>query len=138
MGVTKGRNDAETIKTNVIVMCTYSISIDDSVMENVRPAFPDEESLSRWMQQQMELLMIRYAATLERPTSKSQRLRGIATAPNNQELETILASAKDHAEKATDDQITPGVSRLIRGNSWYISNEELDQMRYEYLMEKYK
>jgi hypothetical protein len=111
-------------------------------MENVRPAFPDEESLSRWMQQQMEQLMIRYAATQERPTAKpqklSQRLRGIATAPNNQELETIHAGAKEEAGNAINDQITPGVSRLIRGNALYISDEELDQMRYEYLMAKYK
>lgn len=77
-------------------MCTYSISISDSVMENVRPAFPDEESLSRWMQQQMELLMIRYAATLERPTAKSQklsqRLRGIATAPKDFDYKQELAN----------------------------------------------
>jgi len=77
-------------------MCTYSISINDSVMENVRPAFPDEESLSRWMQQQMELLMIRYAATLERPTTRSQklsqRLRGIATAPKDFDYKQELAN----------------------------------------------
>ena len=77
-------------------MCTYSISINDSVMEIVRPAFTDEESLSRWMQQQMELLMIRYAATLERPTAKSQRLsqrlRGIATAPKDFDYKQELAN----------------------------------------------
>ena len=80
----------------VIVMCTYSISINDSVMENVRPAFPDEESLSRWMQQQMELLMIRYAASLDRPTANpqklSQRLRGIATAPKDFDYKMELAN----------------------------------------------
>lgn len=43
-----------------------------------------------------------------------------------------------HSKLATAHQITPGVSRLIRENPWDISDEELDQMRYEYLMEKYK
>ena len=77
-------------------MCTYSISINDSVMENVRPAFPDEESMARWMQQQLELLMIRHAATMERPTAKtqklSQRLRGIVTAPKDFDYKQELAN----------------------------------------------
>ena len=33
--------------------------------------------------------------------------------------------------------ITPGVARLCTGHSWEVSDEELDQMRYEYLKEKY-
>lgn len=34
-------------------------------------------------------------------------------------------------------EITPGVARLCTGHSWNITDEELDQMRYEYLKEKY-
>jgi len=34
--------------------------------------------------------------------------------------------------------ITPKVARLRSGHSWNITDEELDNMRYEYLMEKYK
>ena len=33
--------------------------------------------------------------------------------------------------------ITPGVARLRTGHSLDVTDEELDQMRYEYLMEKY-
>ena len=68
-------------------MCTYNISISDEVMDDVRPAFADEDSLSRWLQQQMELLLIQYATSLKRKDSKgkslSSRLRGIATAPKD-------------------------------------------------------
>ena len=34
--------------------------------------------------------------------------------------------------------ITPRVARLKTGHSWNITDEELDNARYEYLMEKYK
>ena len=68
-------------------MCTYSISISDAVIEDVRPAFADDDSLSRWLQQQMELLLIQYATSLKRKKSEgkslSSRLRGIATAPKD-------------------------------------------------------
>ena len=44
-------------------------------------------------------------------------------------------------EKADADrkkiEITSGVARLFTGYSWNVSDEELDQMHYEYLMEKY-
>ena len=34
--------------------------------------------------------------------------------------------------------ITPGVARLRTGHPWHVTDEELDRLRYEYLMEKYK
>lgn len=34
--------------------------------------------------------------------------------------------------------ITPKVARLRTGHSWNVTDEELKNMRYEYLMEKYK
>ena len=68
-------------------MCTYNISISDAVIEDVRPAFADDDSLSRWLQQQMELLLIQYATSLKRKKSEgkslSSRLRGLATAPKD-------------------------------------------------------
>lgn len=68
-------------------MCTYNISISDAVIEDVRPAFADDDSLSRWLQQQMELLLIQYATSLKRKKSEgkslSSRLRGIATVPRD-------------------------------------------------------
>ena len=68
-------------------MCTYNISISDEVIDDVRPAFADEDSLSRWLQQQVEMLLIQYATSLKRKDSAgkslSSRLRGIATAPKD-------------------------------------------------------
>lgn len=112
-------------------MCTYNITVNDTLIEQARPAIGADTDIAQWIQHQVESLLIRLAVAPQH--------NGKATAePLAPELETILAGAVEHAGKATDDRITPGVSRLIRGNSWYISDEELDQMRYEYLMEKYK
>ncbi|MBR5082148.1 MAG: hypothetical protein IKX35_06895 [Bacteroidales bacterium] len=77
-------------------MCTYNISISDEVIEDVRPAFADEDSLSRWLQQQMELLLIQYAASLKRKHFEgkrlSSRLRGIVTAPKDFDYKEELAN----------------------------------------------
>ena len=77
-------------------MCTYNISISDEVIEDVRPAFADEDSLSRWLQQQMDLLLIQYATSLKRKglggKSLSSRLRGIATAPKDFDYKEELAN----------------------------------------------
>ena len=77
-------------------MCTYNISISDAVIDGVRPAFADDEALSRWLQQQMELLLIQYATTLKRKNtdgkSLSSRLRGIATAPKDFDYKEELAN----------------------------------------------
>lgn len=77
-------------------MCTYNISISDAVIEDVRPAFADDDSLSRWLQQQMELLLIQYATSLKRKKTEgkslSSRLRGIATAPKDFDYKKELAN----------------------------------------------
>ena len=80
----------------IVIMCTYKISISDAVVDDVRPAFADEDALSHWMQQQMELLLIQYAANLKRKEKKGQslssRLRGIATAPKDFDYKEELAN----------------------------------------------
>jgi len=38
-------------------MCTYKISIDDALLERVRPAFADNVEIGSWMQAQIEALL---------------------------------------------------------------------------------
>ena len=62
-------------------MCKYSISVDDKLLEQVRPAFADNAEISSWMQSQIEALLLQVAAKVSGPHSGkrlSQRLRGIA------------------------------------------------------------
>jgi hypothetical protein len=67
---------------NVIIMCTYNISVDDALMERVRPAFADNAAIGRWMQAQIETLLLQMAADTKQgrmQKSLSGRLRGIAS-----------------------------------------------------------
>ena len=48
-------------------MCTYQISINDSLMEKVRPAIADGVEEAAWIQQQVEMLLIQLAASQNKP-----------------------------------------------------------------------
>ena len=43
-------------------MCTRTIHINDSLMEQVRPMFPNDDVLQRWLEQQMESVLMNYSA----------------------------------------------------------------------------
>lgn len=64
-------------------MCTYSFTFNDSSVDRIRPSFKDETDMQRWMQQQMETIILQYAMTLpKKNTPKNHRhslshLRGI-------------------------------------------------------------
>ena len=42
-------------------MCTYSITVSDTLIEQARPAIGADTDISKWMQQQMEMILIRLA-----------------------------------------------------------------------------
>lgn len=63
-------------------MCTYNISVDDELMERIRPAFEDNDAISNWMQAQIVSLLQQMASDMnkkQKKTKLSQRLRGIAS-----------------------------------------------------------
>lgn len=39
-------------------MCTYNITLNDTLVEQVRGSFDDEQALERWLQEQMELALL--------------------------------------------------------------------------------
>ena len=43
-------------------MCTRTIHINDNLMEQIRPMFPNDEVLQQWLEQQMESILINYSA----------------------------------------------------------------------------
>ena len=42
-------------------MCTRTIRINDTLIEQVRPNFPDDEAFQTWMEQQLEAALIQFA-----------------------------------------------------------------------------
>lgn len=47
-------------------MCTYSITLSDTLIEQARPAIGADTDISKWMQHQMEMILIRLATTTQR------------------------------------------------------------------------
>lgn len=39
-------------------MCSYNITLNDSLIEKVRPSFADDKALECWLQQQMEEFLL--------------------------------------------------------------------------------
>ena len=65
-------------------MCRYSITIDDTLMDEVRPIIGNSVDEAAWVQLQVDALFRRLAAravSRKLPMRLSQRLRGIGTAP---------------------------------------------------------
>ncbi len=51
---------------------------------------------------------------------------------------TGKASVTKTEATAGTEEFTPRVMRFKRGNPWYVNDEEVDRLRYEYLTEKFK
>jgi hypothetical protein len=77
-------------------MCTYSISVDDTILERVKPVLPDDKAVEAWMQSQVDILLLQLAETLSHQSkaqvSLSSRLRGIAQAPRDFDYKQELAN----------------------------------------------
>lgn len=76
-------------------MCTYKITIDDALLERARPAIGQDTDVTKWMQQQMEVILLQMAAQIDVANSEkglSRRLRGIAHAPKDFDYKAELAN----------------------------------------------
>ena len=47
------------------IMCTYSITLSDTLIEQARPAIGANTDISKWIQQQMETILIRLATATQ-------------------------------------------------------------------------
>lgn len=41
-------------------MCSYNITLEDDLVEKVRPSFANDQELELWLKQQLEALLVRY------------------------------------------------------------------------------
>ena len=55
------------------IMCTRTIHINDRLLEQVRPVFPTDDDLQRWLEEQMESVLMSLSAQMkpEMPCSYS-------------------------------------------------------------------
>lgn len=84
-------------------MCTFDLSFNDSLVENIRPFFKDEAAIKEWMQHQMEYVISQFY------TSKA------STQPQTKTFVHSLSHLRGIGD----------------------SSMSIDQLRDEYLKEKY-
>ena len=60
-------------------MCTYNITVSDSLIEKARPAIGSDTDISQWMQNQIESLLIRM--TLPQQNKYSSDMETILSMP---------------------------------------------------------
>lgn len=77
-------------------MCTYNITIDDSLMSQVRPTLGSDTDVAEWVQRQVELVMRNHLRQVGRSDAKHkstiQRIEKLAAAEtvSLRDLEGIL------------------------------------------------
>ena len=54
-------------------MCTYSLKLDDSLVDQVRPSFSDDIALQRWLEEQLEHVLRQYYAKERQETLRKAR-----------------------------------------------------------------
>ena len=91
-------------------MCTYNITLNDTLVEQVRNSFEDEQALERWLQEQMELALLRLY--------NSQRLAVLSKA--RQTIDAMRQHSEENGNsKLTLDEINEEIrqARLGRKNT---------------------
>ena len=56
-------------------MCSYNITLSDTLVEKVRPSFADDKALELWLQKQMEELLLNF---YQRQEAKKHARKAIA------------------------------------------------------------
>ena len=116
-------------------MCTYSISVDDNVLERVKPALPNDEAVEAWMQSQMDILLLRLADSLSHKPQNEDSMDSSA-----QRIEHIHDLLTSQSVPTTNKTGMPDIVFSLLGAGAPIADNDLNarEAYYSYLMEKYQ
>ena len=94
-------------------MCTYSISIDDTLIEQLKPTLNANEDVNDWMQRQIELAVLQYVLQFKSKSVRQEsinRIIGISETDGDavsfRDLEGILPPFQTSIEDLRDEYIT--------------------------------
>ncbi len=96
-------------------MCSYTITLDDTIVEKVRPSFADDQALELWLQQQIEELLLRHYTQQEkrnraRKAVLAMRKQSEANGNSKMTLDEINAEiqqARQERKKTSPIVVTP-------------------------------
>lgn len=79
-------------------MCTFNIALNDRLVSSARSSFPDDKSLTRWMEEQISVLLTHYVTSekeevIRRPR-KHDALMGIIAGMPEQDYKRIHLQEK--------------------------------------------
>lgn len=135
-------------------MCTYSISVDDSILERIKPALPDDKAVEAWMQSQIDILLLQLAESQSRKAqtedSISSYSRRIATIQKILRQEQEFTSHQEtqyspdldaiFAMPLNDKVDVPEVVSSLLGAGSPVDDQDLNarEAYYQYQMEKHQ
>lgn len=116
-------------------MCTYSISVDDSILEKVKSALPDDKAVEAWMQSQIDILLLRLADSLPLNTQSEDGLDSSA-----QRIVRIHELLTSQSVPTTNKTGMPDIVFSLLGAGAPIEDNDLNarEAYYSYLKEKYQ
>lgn len=54
-------------------MCTYNIKLDDRLVSEARSSFASEEAMQKWIQQQVEALLVKFNSVQQNTIAKARK-----------------------------------------------------------------
>ena len=135
-------------------MCTYSISVDDTILERVKPALPDDKAVEAWMQSQVDILLLQLAETvthqLKAQDDLPSRIRRISNIHRQLNQKQVLSSHEGRSYSPELDVIlsmpkldeadVPEVVSSLLGAGSPVADQDLNarEAYYQYQMEKHQ
>ena len=135
-------------------MCTYSISVEDDVLEKVKPVLPDNEAVEAWMQSQMDILLLQLAESLtHKPKAQDDMASAARRIANIHKLLRQSQEFTSHEERSyspdleailamplLDKDEVPDVVLNLLGAGEPVADYDLNarDAYHQYLMEKYQ
>ena len=126
-------------------MCSYNITLSDTLVEKVRPSFADDNALQLWLQQQMEELLLNLYIRQE---ANNRARRAVAAMHQQSEnngnsemtLEEINAEIRQARQKQTEEQAIPDAVLRLLGAGLPLDDDDLNGHKayYQHLEEKYQ
>ena len=117
------------------IMCTYSISVDDAVIERVKPALPDNKAVEAWMQSQMDILLLQLADSLSGKPKNDDSLDSYAN-----RIARIRKSFSTQSTPQTSKTGMPDIVFSLLGAGAPVADNDLNarEAYHTYLEEKYQ
>ena len=117
------------------IMCTYSISVDDAVLERVKPALPDDKSVEAWMQSQIDILLLQLADSLSGKPKSEDNIDSYA-----QHIARIRRLLTTQSDPMTSKMGMPDIVLSLLGAGTPVADNDLNaRAAYNtYLEEKYQ